>query len=118
MSELDAYLGPKRAIKAQKRAVPTGFPKVPEHIRGLLDKWEELHGYGKVPEKQLVNSGFRYYELVNGSVPLMARVYEYMKGKGLFRKDLGSLITIATEWKDDVEPGSEEERQDYAKGWE
>lgn len=104
--------------QARRLSIQTGFPKVPEHIRPLLDRWEELHGYGVVPKKQLVNSAYCYHECVNGSVPLLARVYEYMKSKGLFRKDLGSLITIAVDWKDEVEPGSEEELQEYAKGWE
>ena len=65
----------------------------------------------------MVNSAFRYHEIVNGSAPLMARVYEYMKGKGLFRKDLGSLITIALDWKDDVAPDSEEARRRYKETW-
>jgi hypothetical protein len=75
-----------------------------------MDKWEELHGYGRVPEKQLANSAYRYYEAVNGDTALMARVYKYMKSEGLFRKNLGSLITIAEEWK--------HEEKDFFKGWE
>ena len=116
MGELEKWFGPKQK-RPSATAAPTSWPKAPEHLRSLLDKWEELHGYGVVPKKQLVNSAFRYHEIVNGSAPLMARVYEYMKSKGLFRKDLGSLITIALEWKDDVDPDSEEARRRYKETW-
>jgi hypothetical protein len=117
MSELDDFFGPRHATVAVNRS-PTNWGNAPEHLRPLLDKWEAVHAPShKSKRKSLIASAHRYYEEVGGDVRLMELTYEYMRSKGLFRKNLGSLITIALEFKENPQPGSAEYEEEFFDGW-
>ena len=104
MSALDEYFGPRSAPRAQFSAKGTNYPRAPEHLRPLLDRFEELAaGQGvdvnKWMRKMWAQSARDYYEAIGPNVEIMEAAFSYMVNRNLMIKSLRSLIAVAMRLK-------------------
>ena len=103
MNVLDDYFGPSQ-IRSDpaKQPVRTNWPTQPEHIRPILDLWDELRGevHSVQSKKQRVHGARQWYEENRGqALELLKRANRYAEDRMLDVTSPGSLLFYAIKHK-------------------
>jgi len=116
-SILDEYFGPKRIQNEESDVVRTNWPKAPEHIRPLLDTWQEITGLNfRRDRKYQIKCAHSWYNEFGGDPQLVRDAFRKHKEVGYNYKSLDSIRYAARTIRGKkIDTDSREERDKYLK---
>lgn len=101
MGTLDEVFGP-RAPRVAWTPRPTAWPRAPEHLRPILDTFQDEKGFlpnSKQVLKTWEHGARDWYEEFRGDTYLLRRAMSRMTGQGLEIKSPGSCVAVALTMK-------------------
>jgi len=98
MTILDDHFGERKPAQMPITVTKTNWPTQPEHLRPILDLWDELRGevHSVQSKKQRVNGARQWYEENRGqALELLRRANRYAEDRMLDVTSPGSLVFYA-----------------------
>ena len=122
MTALDDHFGERKSAQMPIAVTKTNWPTQPEHLRPILDLWDELRGevHSVQAKKQRVNGAIQWYEENRGAaLELLKRANRYAEDRMLDVTSPGSLVFYALKYRKQDRPATEKYGQcpDCGRGW-